>query len=108
MDETVGKESKRASNGAEGFGLALLGTTIACVMGMAVVIGMTSAMLPSMAVPVFSLLALFAWLVVECVHAGRMRIWNRFWGLIAGALLGVALVVAWICYEVSHMHIGGF
>jgi len=109
MDEVVGNEGKSGSNGVGGFGLALLGATISCVVGMTIVIGLTLAARGlSEALPAFCLAALFVWLLVACVNAGRRRVWSRFWGLVAGALLGMALVVAWICHELSHMRIGGF
>jgi hypothetical protein len=106
MDEAAGKESEPRSNGVGSFGLALLGATVVCVVGMAFVIGMTLVIRGPL--PTFCLVALFAWLLVACVRAGRRCAWNRFCGLVAGALQGITVAVAWICHELSQIHFSGF
>jgi hypothetical protein len=58
MDEAAGKESEPRSNGVGSFGLALLGATVVCVVGMALVIGMTLVIQGPL--PTFCLVALFA------------------------------------------------
>ena len=50
------------------------------------------------------------WLVaiLLCASLARDGQMNRMWGVIAGVLLGIALLIAGIAWLLANLHIGGF
>jgi len=105
MEQEAGGVSEASSNGS--FGLALLA---ACAGSAAGLVGtaVLGAQASSWTVVTLCLLVMLAVLFMVCIHAGRKQAWARLWGVVAGVLLAIALLVAGVFCVLSGLGHAGF
>lgn len=105
MEQEAGGVDEMDSSG--GFGQALLLACVGSAAGL-VVTTILGAQASSWTVVLLCLLVMLAALLAVCIHAARKQAWARLWGVVAGALLAIALLVAAIFYVLSGLAHSGF